>query len=229
MAVRLLNMDNTLFDEDVSANLIYCDMIYEDGEEFQLNSWIPRYWNKLSSGGIFMVQTDWHSIFEVGYFLKRKLGGNHLNHITWKNEFGNFPKNKFRQSHDDILIFSKGNDYKFYPERVQVEKVTAKSKGLNPSGRATKLATSVWTDICLTTVAKERVKKDDGKSIRWQKPITLIDRLFSPFTDDGDLVIDPFLGSGTSGEWCKNNNRDFIGIEKYEDVFELAYKRIFGS
>ncbi|MCK5343771.1 MAG: hypothetical protein KAR20_10220, partial [Candidatus Heimdallarchaeota archaeon] len=146
------------------VDLIYADMIYENEDM----SWIDRYWKFLKPNGIFMVQTDWHTVFDVGYHLKHRIEGSHmLNHICWKNEFGNFPKNKFRQSHDDILIFSKGKDYKFYPERVQVPKATANSRGLNPSGRTTKLATSVWLDICLTTVAKERIKKVDGKSIRW--------------------------------------------------------------
>lgn len=221
--IELYNIDNMEFETNKKAQFIYADMIYENLDL----RWITKYWFMLNDTGIMAVQTDWHSLIEVGIWFKQILGAELLNHIVWKNEFGNFPKNKFRQSHDDILIFVKDvGNYKFYPDRVQVEKATAKSKGLNPSGRTTKLATSVWTDICLTTVSKERIKKEDGKSIRWQKPLALMDRLLSPFTDNGDLVIDVFMGSGTLGEWCRDNNRDYIGLELNENVFSLAKKRI---
>lgn len=226
MKIELLNMDNMEFRATKKADLIYCDMIYENLDL----KWIPHYFDMLKEGGVFVVQTDWHSLFEVGHYLKYGVDNSYfLNHIAWKNEFGNFPKDKFRQSHDDIIIFTKGKDYKFYPDRMQVPKATAKSKGLNPSGRTTKLATSVWMDICLTTVSKERVKKKSGKSIRWQKPLKLMDRICQAFTDEGDYIIDPFAGSATLGEWCKENNRKYTGIEYSEDVWELGFNRLFGS
>lgn len=221
--IILKNMDNMKFETSRKFDFIYADMIYED-----LNlSWLNKYWEFLKDGGIFVVQTDWHSIFEVGYHMKYKLKDSfHLNNIVWKNEFGNFPKNKFRQAHDDIVIFSKGKNYKFYPEKVQMEKATAKSKGLNPSGRTTKLATSVWSDITLTTIAKERIKKEDGHNIKWQKPIELMERLVIPFTDEGDWVLDNFMGSGTLAEWCKRNKRNYVGIEYDKEPYSLAKSRL---
>lgn len=221
--IKLYNMDNMKYESDRVFDFVYCDMIYEDGVNL---SWIYKFWDMLKFGGVFAVQTDWHSVFEVGYYLKHVVKANHLNNIAWKNEFGNFPKNKFRQSHDDILIFSKGSQYKFYPDRVQMQKATANSKGLNPSGRTTKLATSVWTDITLTTIAKERVKKDDGHNIRWQKPYALLNRLAIAFTDVGDNILDPFAGSGVLGKWCKENDRNYVGLENDKKVFKLAKKNI---
>lgn len=221
--IILKNMDNMKFETDRQFDFIYSDMIYENLDL----SWLSRYWELLKEGGTFAIQTDWHSLFEVGYYMKYNLENSfHLNNIVWKSEFGNFPKNKFRQAHDDIIIFSKGKNYKFYPERVQMEKATAKSKGLNPSGRTTKLATSVWSDITLTTIAKERIKKNDGHNIKWQKPIELMNRLVSPFTDVGDWVLDNFMGSGTLAEWCKLNDRNYVGIEFDKEPYELAVKRL---
>ena len=124
------------------------------------------------------------------------------------------------------MIFSKSEEFYFDGEKVQVEKATAKSKGLNKSGRTTKLATSVIADICLTTVAKERIRKEDGKNIRWQKPKALLHRTFSPFIRSGDLILDPFMGVGTSGEVALDLGCPYIGIEYDKVPFELAKKRL---
>lgn len=219
---QLLNKNNLEVSFKNQADLIYADMIYENMDF----GWIQYYWTILKENGIFIVQTDWHSAAEVKCYINNQNNAYFVNWLIWKNEFGNFPKNKFRQCHDDILIFSKGKDYKFYPERVQVEKATAKSKGLNKSGRTTKLATSVITDICLTTIAKERIHDENGKCIRWQKPYKLMDRLLLPFTDVGDWVVDPFMGTGTTGEWCWKNYRNFLGIEEDSDIFSIAQNRL---
>ena len=200
-------------------DLIYADMIYENLDL----SWIERYWNILKDNGIFIVQTDWHTNYLVRSELEKF--GIFVNHLVWKNEWGNHPKNRFHQCYDDIIIFSKGKDYKFYPERIQVDKVT-KNKGLNPSGRQTKQATAWIDDICLTTTSKERVKKRDGHLARWQKPVRLFDRIVSPFTDEGDWVVDNFMGTASLGEWCVNNNRNYVGIENDQEIFLLANIRL---
>lgn len=219
---KLICGDNMNFDFDGEADLIFCDPVYES----LALGWIDKYWNFLKPSGIFCVITDYHSSAEIKIRLSEMKNANFLNWLIWKNEFGNFRKDRFRQAHDDILIFSKGKDYKFYPERVQVPKVTANAKGLNPSGRTTKLATSVITDICLTTVSNERVKKDDGHCLRWQKPQALYARVLSPYCCESDLILDPFMGSGSLGCWCIRNFRDYVGIENDPEVFELAKKNI---
>jgi DNA modification methylase len=192
-------------------------MIYEDNN-FQ---WINHYIHLLKSNGIFIIQTDFHTVFNVGYYLNNFPGMNFVNHLVWKNEWGNHPKDRFHQCFDDILIFSKGKDYKFYPERIQIDKVT-KNKGLNPSGRETKTATAFIDDICLTTTSLERVKKSDGHLIRWQKPIRLMQRILDPFTDEGDWICEPFGGTFPACRWAKQNNRNAIGIEYDSEVFKLG-------
>jgi DNA modification methylase len=73
---------------------------------------------------------------------------------------------------------------------------------------------------------KERVRGEDGKSIHWQKPLRLMDRIILATTDEGDTVIDPFMGTGTTGVACAELGRNFIGIEIDEDYFKIAEKRI---
>jgi DNA modification methylase len=225
---KLYNDDNVkvmkeLYSNNQEFDLIYADMIYENLDF----NWVFPAWELLKPNGIFIIQTDWHSVAEIKVHTSTMKNAFFVNWLCWKNEFGNFPKNKFRQAHDDILIFCKGQNYKFYPEKVQVEKATAKSKGLNKSGRETKLATSVIIDICLTTVAKERIKKEDGHCIRWQKPVALMNRIASPFLDKGDSVLDIFMGSASLGEYCLKNDMEYTGIELDKEPFELSSERLY--
>lgn len=59
-----------------------------------------------------------------------------------------------------------------------------------------------------------------------QKPTDLLQYLLEKFTDEGDLVFDPFMGSGSTGVACFNSNRDFIGIELDENYFNIASERL---
>lgn len=223
--ITLVNKNNLAYYPDTNQDLIYADMVYENDI---IADWINLCWSCLKYTGVFIIQTDWHTDYLVQYYLRDMIGANFINHLVWKNEWGNHPKNKFHQCYDDILIFSKTKDYKFYPDKIQVDKVT-KNKGLNPSGRETKTATAWIDDICLTTTSKERIKTEDGHLIHWQKPLKLFDRIILPFTDEGDTVYDPFMGSGSLGVWCKRNNRNYVGVELDTDVFNLAKERIEGD
>jgi site-specific DNA-methyltransferase (adenine-specific) len=59
-----------------------------------------------------------------------------------------------------------------------------------------------------------------------QKPVDMTEYLISKFSDEGDVILDPFMGSGTTGVACKNLNRNFIGMELDETYFNVAKKRI---
>ncbi len=65
-----------------------------------------------------------------------------------------------------------------------------------------------------------------GTDVATQKPIALLDRFVSDFTDDGETVMDPFMGSGTTAIACANQGRAFIGIEREPRHFDIACRRI---
>lgn len=62
-----------------------------------------------------------------------------------------------------------------------------------------------------------------------QKPYDLMEYLVKTYTNEDDIILDPCMGSGTTGIVCKNNNRNFIGIEKDENYFKIAEERINGK
>jgi len=70
---------------------------------------------------------------------------------------------------------------------------------------------------------------NDKKEHETQKPISLIENIISHTTDENDIVLDCFMGSGTTGVACKNLKRKFIGIEKEKKFFELSKNRILGQ
>jgi len=224
MSLELYNMDNMLFETDKKAKLIYMDYIYENLDF----SWAEKYWKFLTpEGGIFIAQTDWHSNHRYRVFMEDILGAYLVNDAVVKCEWGNHPKDKFHQCFDNVIIYSNSKKWNFDGSKVQVQKVT-KNKGLNPSGRDTKQATA-WIDDCtLTTTSLERQKLEDGHLIRWQKPLSLIRRLFSPFVVEGDLIIDGFGGTMPSGIVAKELGCDFIGIEYDKVPFDIAKKRLSG-
>jgi site-specific DNA-methyltransferase (adenine-specific) len=85
----------------------------------------------------------------------------------------------------------------------------------------------VWDDLGnFSTMSKERVKFANGKNLPYQKPFKMFDRLLLPFTDEGDFVLDLFAGSGSVGAWCKNNNRDYLGIEYNTEIYNIAKERL---
>jgi DNA modification methylase len=204
------------------ANLIYCDFIYQDLDF----SWAEYYWNFLIDGGIFIAQTDDSSCAELKLFLKNLPNSIWVNTCIYKQEWGGVPKKGFPQKHDYIHIYTNNKNFKWYGDRIQIPKVTA-GTNLDKKGTGLKTPCSVFDDLGnFSTISKERVKNKEGKNIRWQKPLKLFDRLCLPFTDEGDYIVDPFMGSGSLGEWCALNNRDYEGIENNKDVFEISKNRL---
>lgn len=225
--IRILNKDNMKFDLKEEIGFSWCEAIFADCIYESLDfSWTNKYWEMLKDNGIFFIMTDFHTVSEIDVHMKNVVGANRINMLVWRNEWGHPPSKKFHECYDYILIYCKGNKWRFNGERIQVPKATAKSKGLNPSGRTTKNATAWIDDITLTTVAKERIKHKDGTLVRWQKPVALIKRLLSPFLLEGDLIVDPFAGVASAGVACSELNMNYIGLEYDKKIFKLAQKRM---
>lgn len=73
---------------------------------------------------------------------------------------------------------------------------------------------------------KDIPDKSKGSLHPTQKPVALLEYLIKTYTNEGDLVLDNCMGSGSTGVACLNTNRKFIGIEKDDNYFEIAKKRI---
>lgn len=221
--IQLHNADNMDVFFERYADVIYADYMYQN-KDFK---WIDKFWFWLKQdSGIFIVQTDDSTIAEVKLKLDSMKDARKINICIYKQEWGGKPKKGFPNKHDYILIYANGNQWKWYGNRIQIPKKTLAS-GFNPSGRTTKTPCSVWDDLGnFSTMSKERVKFDNGKNLPYQKPLKMYDRLLLPFTDEGDFILDLFAGSGSVGVWCKENNRDYYGIEYNNEIYNIAKKRL---
>ena len=203
-------------------NLVYADCIYESDDYH----WVELGVRLLKPNGIFIVQTDHHSVADYYRMLSIREGLTFVNWAIYKQEWGGISKRYFPRKHDDILIFAKGNDYTFHYKRVMIPKVTAGTT-LDKRGDGLKIPCDVFDDLGnFHSMDKERVKGKDCKNVQWQKPLKLMDRLLLPFTDEGDIILDPFMGTGTTAIWCARNNRKFIGVEINNEIFSIAHNRL---
>ena len=222
MGFELHNIDNMDYKSERLADLIFADYIYENLDF----SWVDHYWEMLAEGGILIAMTDYHSVAEYKIYANKLPKANFVNWLIYKQEWGGTPKKGFPQKHDDILIFSKGEDFYWNKDAIQVPKATAGTK-LDKKGTGLKTPCSVFDDLGnFSTLDKERVKDKNGKNVPWQKPLKLLRRLITPFVKEGDFIIDPFMGVGTCEVVAKELKCDCVGIEYSKEIFELAQKRL---
>lgn len=217
-----VNIMIDLVEAGTTVDCVYADMIYENPDFF----WVIMCYDLLREDGVFYVQLDQTLVAEMKLHLDKLFGKkNFINWIVTLEDWGGRSKRCFGKKHDDILMYSKGKNYKFHAERIMIPKITAGTAFDKNGGM--KIPPDNWADLGnFSTVSKERVKLENGKNIQWQKSLKLMNRLLLPVTDEGDTVLDPFMGSGTTGVWCARNKRNFIGIEIDDTIFKLAEERI---
>ena len=120
---------------------------------------------------------------------------------------------------EDILWYSNGNDYTFNKIPSTIKKKTG-GLGLK-NGCEYRALSNVWTDISpIVSWSKERVNHPT------QKPVQLMERCIKLWSNEGAIILDFTMGSGSTGKACLNTNRNFIGIELDENYFKIAKERI---
>ena len=127
--------------------------------------------------------------------------------------------------HEDVVVF---NSKVYYPE---MRKGKARWKGGIKDRHGTfnnAKSPKVWSDeyYPVSIIDCSGAGMRTGRVHPTQKPVALMEYLIKTYTNEGELVLDFAMGSGTTGVACKNLNREFIGIEKDKKYFEIAQERI---
>ena len=178
-------------------------------------AWLTEAHRALSDNGTIWVIGSYHNIFRVGTILQ-DLGFWILNDVVWRksNPMPNFRGRRFTNAHETMIWASKS----------QSSKYTFNYEAMKALNDDLQMRSDWLLPICN---GGERLKNEDGKKAHpTQKPEALLHRVVLASTKVGDLILDPFFGSGTTGAVAKQLGRDFIGIERDPDYIELATRRI---
>ncbi len=177
-------------------------------------AWLTEARRVLKPDGALWVIGSYHNIFRVGAILQ-DLGFWILNDIVWRkaNPMPNFKGTRFTNAHETLIWASMG-------EKARYQFNYRAMKTLNDELQMR----SDWVlPIC---GGQERLKRDGHKVHPTQKPEALVYRVMLATTEKGDVVLDPFFGTGTTGAVAKRLGRDWIGCER-EDIYrEAALERI---
>lgn len=179
-------------------------------------SWLLACRRVLKPGGTIWVIGSYHNIFRVGSQMQ-DLGYWLLNDVIWRknNPMPNFRGRRFQNAHETLIWASrdqKAKNYTFNYEALKAanEDVQMRSDWLFP--------------LC---TGAERLKDGQGRKIHpTQKPEALLARIMLASSRPGDVILDPFFGTGTTGAVAKKLGRNFIGIEREEAYINAAEARI---
>jgi len=179
-------------------------------------AWLGECRRVLKDEGSLWVIGSYHNIFRLGAAIQ-DLGFWVLNDIIWRksNPMPNFKGTRFTNAHETLIWAAKSREQKRY---------TFNYDALKAFNEDTQMR-SDWT-LALCT-GGERLKDENGdKAHPTQKPEALLHRVLLSASRVGDVILDPFFGTGTTGAAAKRLGRHFIGIERDETYAKLAEKRI---
>jgi len=192
--------------------------IFGKDEFFQFNkNWISECLRVLKHGGSFWVSGSFHNIYQLGFILQHINGLKINNSVVWfkPNAQPNITCRFFTESTEHLIWASKNGDGKKWTFNYNVTKDNIYDT-INPKGKQTR---NVWS-IPLTP----RKEKWAGEHPT-QKPIELLRRIIISSTKEGDTILDPFTGSGTTNIVANMYERNSIGIEKDKGYFDIVKKR----
>ena len=199
------------------------DAVDDDWDQFDsfraydefTTEWLKAARRILKPNGAIWVIGSYHNIFRVGAALQNQ-GYWILNDVVWRksNPMPNFRGKRFTNAHETMIWASKSEGAKY---TFNYEALKALNEGVQMR--------SDWVlPIC---TGHERLKDENGdKAHPTQKPESLLHRILVGSTNPGDVILDPFFGTGTTGAVAKMLGRNFIGIEREEAYRKFAEKRI---
>ena len=215
-----LQLANALHRPDQSL----VDAVDDDWDQFEsfaaydafTRAWLLACRRVLKPNGTIWVIGSYHNIFRVGTALQ-DLGFWMLNDIIWRktNPMPNFKGRRFQNAHETLIWASRDQNAKKYTFNYEAMKAANDDVQMR----------SDWLfPIC---TGRERLKDENGHKIHpTQKPEALLARVIMSSTKPGDVILDPFFGSGTTGAVAKRLGRDFVGIEREQSYIDAALERI---
>ena len=178
------------------------------------HAWLAEARRILKPNGSIWVIGSYHNIFRVGAALQDQ-GYWILNDIVWRkaNPMPNFKGTRFTNAHETLIWASMGEDRKY----------TFNYRAMKTLNDELQMRSDWLIPIC---GGQERLKKGGSKVHPTQKPEALIYRILLACSNPGDVILDPFFGTGTTGAVAKRLGRHWIGIEREDSYIAAAEERI---
>ncbi|MBU4480818.1 site-specific DNA-methyltransferase [Patescibacteria group bacterium] len=191
----------------------YNEISQEKYYEFTLE-WMKEAYRVLKESGSMYVFSGWNNLKDILTAID-ELGFITINHIIWKYQFGVVTKRKFVSSHYHCLYVCKNNENrKFFPySRYDKESKGERGKSLHYEDKE-----DVW-------VIKREYWNGDQKTPT-KLPAELIKKILMYSSEEGNIILDPFLGSGQVAVISKMLNRQYIGFEIVKEYYEFAKERL---
>jgi len=200
------------------------DAVNDDWDQFEsfqaydifTRAWLMACRRVLKPSGSIWVIGSYHNIFRVGTVMQ-DLGFWVLNDIIWRkaNPMPNFKGKRFTNAHETLIWASRDKDAKG---------ITFNYEAMKAFNDDLQMRSDWLLPIC---TGGERLKNEDGDKVHpTQKPEALLWRVLMSSSKPGDVVLDPFLGTGTSAAVAKKLGRHFVGVEKDSTYANFAKARI---
>lgn len=214
-----------LIDQSIKVDAIITDPPYvinyaDWDKEFNIPLAVDLCYQLLKENGNLILFQGWSNVAKTKELLDEKF--NIQNWIVWDRIKGRGAKKNFVSTREDILWYCKGNNPTYNKIYSNIPKKTGGMGKKN--GQECRALTNVWYDISpIVPWSPER----NGHPT--QKPLQLMERCVTIWTNEGDIVLDFTMGSGTTGVAALKLERSFIGIEKEKIWFDVACKRLNGG
>ncbi|PZU57812.1 MAG: modification methylase [Sphingobium sp.] len=178
------------------------------------HAWMKEARRILKPNGTIWVIGSYHNIFRCGVVLQDQ-GFWILNDIVWRkaNPMPNFRGTRFTNAHETLIWASQSEDSKY----------TFNYRAMKTLNDELQMRSDWVLPIC---GGQERLKRNGTKAHPTQKPEALLYRVLLACTKPGDVVLDPFFGTGTTGAVARRLGRKWIGIERDDTYCEVALERI---
>ena len=198
---------------------------YPDSFDDYLSFLEPRFRETrrvLKASGSFFLHVDYREVHYCKVLLDEVFGReSFINEIVWAYDYGARSKSRWPAKHDNILWYAKDpENYTFNYE--DVDRIPYMAPGLVSPEKAAKgkTPTDVWWHTIVPTNGKEKT------GYPTQKPLGIVERIVRVHSNQGDLVLDFFAGSGTTGEAAAKLGRDFILVDDNPEAIRVMEERL---
>jgi site-specific DNA-methyltransferase (adenine-specific) len=175
----------------------------------------------LAPEGSLYLHVDWRTVHHVRLLLDEVFGAERfLNELVWAYDYGGRARDRWPRKHDTILWYAKGDRWHF--DREAIDRIPYLAPGLVGPEKAArgKLPTDVWWMTIVPPASAERT------GYPTQKPVRLLERIVAASSRPGDLVLDPYAGSGTTGVAAERLGRRWLLIDRNPVAVEIARARL---